>query len=39
VSKVRERLALNKQRSQRLYTERLNLKKLKKVEGLVLPED
>jgi hypothetical protein len=33
VEKVRERLAVNKQRSQRFYTERFNLKKLNDVEG------
>jgi hypothetical protein len=33
VAKVRERLAVNKQRSQRLDTEWLNLKKLNVVEG------
>jgi hypothetical protein len=33
VAKVRERLALNKQRSQRLHMERFNLKKLNEVEG------
>jgi hypothetical protein len=32
-SKVRERLAVNKQRSHRFYMERFNLKKLNKVEG------
>jgi hypothetical protein len=31
--KVRERLAVNKQRSQRLHMERLNLKELNDVEG------
>jgi hypothetical protein len=33
VAKVRERLALNKQRSHRFHMERLNLKKLNEVEG------
>jgi hypothetical protein len=33
VAKVRERLAVNKQRSQRLHVERFNLKKLNDVEG------
>jgi hypothetical protein len=33
VANVRERLAVNKQRSQRFYTERFNLKKVNKVEG------
>jgi hypothetical protein len=33
VAKVRERLAVNKQRSQRFNTERFNLKKLNNVEG------
>jgi hypothetical protein len=33
VAKVRERLAVNKQRSQRFHMERFNLKKLKNVEG------
>jgi hypothetical protein len=33
VPKVRERLAVNKQRSQRFHMERFNLKKLKEVEG------
>jgi hypothetical protein len=33
VAKVRERLAVNKQRSQRLHMERFNLKKLNEVEG------
>jgi endonuclease/exonuclease/phosphatase family metal-dependent hydrolase len=33
VAKVRERLAVNKQRSQRFYMERFNLKKLNDVEG------
>jgi hypothetical protein len=33
VAKVRERLAVNKQRSQRFHMERLNLKKLNEVEG------
>jgi hypothetical protein len=32
VAKVRERLAVNKQRSQRYYMERFNLKKLNEVE-------
>jgi hypothetical protein len=32
-AQVRERLAVNKQRSSRLHTERFNLKKLKEVEG------
>jgi hypothetical protein len=32
VAKVKERLAVNKQRSQKFYMERLNLKKLNKVE-------
>jgi hypothetical protein len=33
VAKVRERLAVNKQRSHRLHMERFNLKKLNEVEG------
>jgi hypothetical protein len=33
VAKVRERLAVNKQRSQIFHMERFNLKKLNKVEG------
>jgi hypothetical protein len=33
VVKVRERLAVNKQRSQRFHLERFNLKKLNEVEG------
>jgi hypothetical protein len=33
VEKVRERLAVNKQRSHRFHTERFNLKKLNEVEG------
>jgi hypothetical protein len=33
VAKVKERLAVNKRRSQRFNMERFNLKKLKKVEG------
>jgi hypothetical protein len=33
VAKVRERLAVNKQRSQRFDMERFNLKKLNEVEG------
>jgi hypothetical protein len=33
VAKVRERLAVNKQRSQRFHMERFNLKKLNEVEG------
>jgi hypothetical protein len=33
VAKVRERLAVNKQRSQRFDMERFNLKKLSNVEG------
>jgi hypothetical protein len=33
VVKVRERLAVNKQRSHRLHTERFNLKKLNELEG------
>jgi phosphomevalonate kinase len=33
VTKVRERLAMNKQRSQRFLMERFNLKKLNDVEG------
>jgi hypothetical protein len=33
VAKVRERLALNKQRSHRFYMERFNMKKLNEVEG------
>jgi iron only hydrogenase large subunit-like protein len=33
VAKVRERLAVNKQRSQRFHMERFNLKKLNAVEG------
>jgi hypothetical protein len=32
VAKVRERLAVNKQRSQRFYMERFNLKKLNDIE-------
>jgi hypothetical protein len=32
VAKVRERLAVNKQRSQRFHLERFNLKKLNEVE-------
>jgi hypothetical protein len=32
VAKVRERLAVNKQRSHRFHMERFNLKKLKEVE-------
>jgi hypothetical protein len=35
VAKVRERLAVNKQRSQRFNTERLNLKKVNNVKGKV----
>jgi hypothetical protein len=33
VAKVRERLAVNKQRTHRFHTERFNLKKLHEVEG------
>jgi hypothetical protein len=33
VAKVRDRLAVNKQRSHSLYTERFNLKKLNDVKG------
>jgi hypothetical protein len=33
VAKVKERLAVNKQRSQRFHMERFSLKKLKEVEG------
>jgi hypothetical protein len=33
VAKVKERLAVNKQRSQRFLMERFNLKKLNEVEG------
>jgi hypothetical protein len=33
VAKVRERLAVNKQRSQRFYMQGFNLKKLNEVEG------
>jgi hypothetical protein len=33
VAKVRERLAVNKQRSHRFHIERFNLKKLNEVEG------
>jgi hypothetical protein len=33
VAKVRDRLALNKQRSHRFHMERFNLKKLNEVEG------
>jgi hypothetical protein len=33
VAKVRERLAVNKQRSQRFYMERFNLKKLNEVKS------
>jgi hypothetical protein len=33
VGKVRERLAVNKQRSPRLHMERINLKKLNELEG------
>jgi hypothetical protein len=33
VAKVRERLAVNKQRSQRFDMERINLKELNEVEG------
>jgi hypothetical protein len=33
VAKVRERLAVNKQRSHRFHMERFNLKKINKVEG------
>jgi hypothetical protein len=33
VAKVRERLAVNKQRSKRFHMERFNLKKLNDVEG------
>jgi hypothetical protein len=33
VAKVRERLAVNKQKSQRFHMERFNLKKLNEVEG------
>jgi hypothetical protein len=34
VAKVRERLAVNKQRLHRFHMERFNLKKLNEVEGL-----
>jgi hypothetical protein len=33
VAKVRERLAVNKQRSQRFHSERFNLKKLNEIES------
>jgi hypothetical protein len=33
VAKVRERLAVNKQRSHSFHTERFNLKKLNELEG------
>jgi hypothetical protein len=33
VAKVRDRLAVNKQRSHRFHVERFNLKKLNEVEG------
>jgi hypothetical protein len=33
VAKVRERLAVNKQRSHRFHTERFNLRKLNEVKG------
>jgi hypothetical protein len=33
VAKVRERLAVNKQRSHRFHTERFNLQKLNEIEG------
>jgi hypothetical protein len=33
VAKVRERLAVNNQKSQRFHMEKFNLKKLNKVEG------
>jgi hypothetical protein len=33
VAKVRERLAVNKQRSHRFHREKFNLKKLKELEG------
>jgi hypothetical protein len=33
VVKIRKRLAVNKQRSQRFHLERFNLKKLKELEG------
>jgi hypothetical protein len=33
LAKVKERLAVNKQRSQRFHMERFNLKKLNEVEG------
>jgi hypothetical protein len=33
VAKVRERLAANKQKSQRFHMERFNIKKLNEVEG------
>jgi hypothetical protein len=33
VAKVRERLAVSKQTTQRIHMERFNLKKLNKVEG------
>jgi hypothetical protein len=33
VAKVRERLAVNKQKTHRFHMERLNLKKLSEVEG------
>jgi hypothetical protein len=34
VAKVKERLAVNKQRSHRFHVERLNLKELNEVEGI-----
>jgi hypothetical protein len=33
VAKIRERLAVSKQRTHRVHTERFNLKKLSEVEG------
>jgi hypothetical protein len=35
VAKVRERLAVSKQRTHKFYMERFNLKKLKEVQGKV----
>jgi hypothetical protein len=37
VAVVKERLAVTKQRSQRFYMERFNLKKLNKVESREIP--
>jgi hypothetical protein len=37
VAKVRERLAVNKQRLHKSHIERFNLKKLNKVEGTPVP--